>query len=144
MPLIKKTFQVFWLSLTLGLLLCVVLTWPSFKPIKQWEQPESVIYGGTQYQLSIVEMGLKNPISKFFVGSYRHHTILIPRKQPDNDTNFFGHYGHYKEYGFRQNTKELFEYLDLCTVTWDKEGIWFIEPSGHRFFFPKSSFLGGR
>jgi len=34
--------------------------------------------------------------------------------------------------------------LNQCRVEWENDGVWFIEPDGHKLFFPKSSFLGER
>jgi len=57
--------------------------------------------------------------------------------------------GHFKEYGFNEGNKinnnwkklNVKEYIDNCTIIWEKNGVTFVEPSGHKLFFPKETFI---
>ena len=143
MPLKKSTFQVFWRSLFIGLLIALWLEWPSSPEnvIKHWVQPADVSYGSYRYTLSIVRKNLINPVFSLFSG-HRHYDIFISRTT--SNPNEISLYGHRKEYGFRGNDDKVLESLERSSVAWEKDGIRFKEPSGHELFFPKSSFTGGR
>ena len=111
----------------------------SGKTLKYWIQPDSVKYEKFRYRLSVLEttraIGL-------FTETTRHHEIIISKQsvKPELDTM----YGHYKEYGFEGEEDEIKVLLDQCQVRWKKEGVWFMEPDGHKLFFPKNTFMGGR
>ncbi|MDC0435454.1 hypothetical protein OAM69_07450 [bacterium] len=143
MPLKKSSFQVFWRSLFIGLLIALWLEWPSSPEnvIKFWVQPADVSYGSSRYTLSIVQKNLINPVFSLFSG-YRHYDIFISRSAANSKE--ISSYGHRKEYGFSGNGAKVLESLERSSVAWEKEGIRFKEPSGHELFFPKSSFVGGR
>jgi len=113
----------------------------SGKTLKYWVQPQNIHYGNDDitYLLSVVET---TRVLGIFLANDRHHEIFISKQSVKPELDMM--YGHYKEYGFIGDTEEVKKHLSRCRVTWEKEGVWFIEPDGHKLFFPKSSFMGGR
>ena len=53
-------------------------------------------------------------------------------------------YGHYKEYSFSSVLEDIETYIKKSELDWSEQGLTFKEKSGHRLFFPKEWFLGGR
>jgi len=111
----------------------------SHKTLKYWVQPDTVQYGEFRYRLSVVET-TRVP-NLLFMPLY-HHEIFISKQSVKPEMDMM--YGHYKEYGLEGEKEEITEHLDRCQVRWEEEGVWFVEPDGHKLFFPKSAFVGGR
>ena len=111
----------------------------SGKVLKYWVQPNTVKYGELKYRLLVVEttraIGL-------FTTRERHYEVFISKQSVKPELDMM--YGHHKEYGFGGDNEEVKKLLNQCQVRWEKEGVWFIEPDGHKLFFPKSTFMGGR
>jgi hypothetical protein len=53
-------------------------------------------------------------------------------------------YGHYVDLDLDLSFLEDSAPIDKSTVTWSDEGVTLAVASGHRFFFPKRAFIGGR
>ena len=111
----------------------------SHKTLKYWVQPDTVQYGEFRYRLSVVET-TRVP-NLLFMPLY-HHEIFISKQSVKPELDMM--YGHFKEYGFEGDEEEIKEHLDRCQVRWEEEGVWFIESDGHKLFFQKSTFMGGR
>ena len=113
----------------------------SGRVLKYWVQPLNIHYGSDNitYRLSVVET--TRELGLFF-SKDRHHKIFISKQSVKPELDMM--YGHYKEYGFIGDAEDVKKNLSQCHLEWKKEGVLFIEPDGHKLFFPKSSFLGGR
>lgn len=141
----KKYIWLFLLGLFAG---TIVNTWYyqkySGKVVKYWVEPKELNYYDKPYRdyryiLSIVET--TRAVGLFSTREY-HYDIFISKHSVKHELDMM--YGHYKEYGFGGNRKEVKDSLDKCSVRWEKNGIWFIDDTEHKLFFPKSSFMGGR
>ncbi len=121
-------------SFLLAVILCVLLTRPSDRVIWQSCQPESVKYDSFNgYCLYVGESSLD--WSRFPYILRRRYYLVI------------GHtpsYGHYKEYSFTSVLEDIETYIKKSELDWSELGLTFKEKSGHRLFFPKEWFLGGR
>jgi len=116
----------------------------SGKILKYWVEPKELNYYNKQqrdyrYRLSVVETTRK---MGFFNINQRHYEIFISKQSVKPELDVM--YGHYKEYGLEGDKEELERVLSQSHVEWKEDGVWFVEPDGHRLFFPKSSFMGGR
>ena len=125
--------------LTMIGVLLLYYTNSSHKTLKYWVQPDTVQYGEFRYRLSVVET-TRVP-NLLFMPLY-HHEIFISKQSVKPELDMM--YGHYKEYGFEGEQENIKELLSQCQVRWEENGVWFIEPDGHKLFFPKSTFMGGR
>lgn len=102
--------------------------WPG--KIHQWDQPAGIHYGSFDpYFVAVYE------VSPVLAPWPRYEVFVSKPTSPD--------YGHLTEYGFHNAAWES-DYFDRCTVDWTPDGITLTEPSGHRLFIPKKSFIGGR
>jgi hypothetical protein len=113
--------------------------------LKYWNQPSSINYGKYEYRLSILRR--KTNINYFRFYKKDNYFIVISKNMVKSELHFM--YGHFKEYGFNESNKfstnwkklDVKEYFDNCTIIWEKDGVTFIEPSGHKIFFPKETFI---
>lgn len=132
----KKTLAISGASIFFTVILFVWLQRPSFKVIKSWEQPDSINYNSFDpYFFNVVQDNVD--LGHLPFSAPRNYFIYIGKES--NEIT----YGHIKNYSFEYN-QNIFEYLNRCTVRWNEDGVLFQEPSGHRLFIPKNSFIGGR
>ncbi len=106
---------------------------PSDRIIWQSCQPESVKYDAYSYCLYVGEGSLD--WSRFPYTLNRKYYIVIGRTPI---------YGHVKDYSFTSELEDIDTYVKQSQVEWSAEGLTFIEKAGHRLFFPKEMFVGGR
>ncbi len=136
----KKYFGIFGWSLFFTVIINV---WyyqdDSGKTLKYWVQEEKQKYNDHRYRLSVIET---TRATGFFTTRERHYEVFISKQSVKPELDMM--YGHYKEYGFEGNRKEVQEALEKCSVRWEKDGVWFVDDTGHRLFFPKETFMGGR
>lgn len=132
----KKTITIILITFVCSLLIFSLLQRHSFKIVQTWEQPENITYDDWgPYYLHVV--------------SANRDLGFLPFSMPRNYFLYAGRdkseisYGHFKKYSFEYN-QDIVDYLQSCSVKWDKEGATFTEPSGHSFFIPSKSFIGGR
>jgi len=116
----------------------------SGKVLKYWIEPKELNYYDKQkrdysYRLSVIET---TRAIGFLTTKERHYQIFISKQSVKPELDMM--YGHYKEYGFEGNREEVEQKLEKCNVLWVQKGIWFIDDTGHKLFFPKKSFMGGR
>jgi len=136
----KKYFHIFGWSLFFSVIINVWYYQDySGKTLKCWVQEEKQKYYDHRYRLSVIET---TRATGLFTTRERHYEVFISKQsvKPELDMMF----GHYKEYGFEGNGKEVQEALEKCSVRWEKDGVWFVDDTGHRLFFPKETFMGGR
>ncbi len=141
----QNIFKILGLSLLFGWILNLYFFSASNKIIKYWVQPKDINYHDDLfYRFSIVEQSNRKRdfLDIINFGTYKHYEVFISKQSVKPELDYM--YGHYKEYGFKVDTDEILAYLEHCEVIWKKEGVWFVEPSGHKIFFPKKSFIGGR
>lgn len=124
---------------TVSLITAAILLWfqrPALTVIKTWKQAAEINYQSYDpYFFHVVEDNWDLGHVPFSIN--RNYFFYIGKEQ----TNVT--YGHVKHYSFEFN-QDLKSYLDKCQVDWTIEGVFFTEPSGHRLFIPKASFIGGR
>jgi len=111
----------------------------SGKTLKYWVQEDNPKYYDHRYRLSVIET---TRATGLFTTKERHYQIFISKQSVKPELDMM--YGHYKEYGFEGNRKKVEETLENCSVRWGKGGVWFVDDTGHRLFFPKETFMGGR
>jgi len=92
-----------------------------------------------KYRLSVIET---TRATGLFVIDERHYEIFISKQSVKLELDMM--YGYYKECGFGTDKEGVKVLLEQCKVVWEEDGVWFIEPIGHKLFFPKKSFMGGR
>jgi len=108
---------------------------PSNRVIKQWHQPKELDYKSFDpYTLSVVE----GAIDWNNLDLRGRHYLFIGRGTDAPS------YGHYHDYTFHAGIDDIDAYIGRSTVEWTAEGLTFVEATGHRLFFPKSMFVGGR
>jgi hypothetical protein len=120
-------------SFLLAIFFTVLLSHPSDRIIWQSCQPQSVKYDAYSYCLYVGEGSLD--WSRFPFTLDRRYYLVIGRTPL---------YGHFKEYSFTSVFEDIESYIKKSNVEWSVEGLTFIEKSGHRLFFPKDWFVGGR
>ena len=114
--------------------------------LKYWNQATNINYGKYPYRLSVVEV---KPSFGFFrvTNKESKYSIVISKGNTKPELHFM--FGHNKPYGFGESNKvnsnwkdiKVEAYLEKCEVVWSNEGVDFIEPSGHKLFFPKVAFI---
>lgn len=115
----------------------LLATRPTLRVLRTWTSPAELMYDdwGPRH-LSVVEGAWD--FDGFPLHLERRHFIYVGR---DAGTPV---YGHQVKISLNNSVEALEPYLARATVTWTTEGVTFAEPSGHRLFIPKASFLGGR
>jgi hypothetical protein len=121
------------ISLTFSSILVIVILhvlsdFGHITEIMQWSSPKD------KYALSVIKR--RSHIDLF--GLHEHHMIVIGR------VGAVPGYGHPKDYSFIHGYPEFNKYIKKCTVQWSPEGCTFIEPEGHKLFFPISVYSRGR
>lgn len=113
----------------------VALTRPTNITLAHWDQPNGVNYQSNDpYALYVEENSpwwnvfKRNRYCRVGVVSHVHTKLL---------------YGHWTEYEFHNYWNEP-DYFTKCVVAWEADGVTVTEPTGHRLFIPKNSFIGGR
>jgi len=136
-----KFLKILLLAISIMIGMYLYCTDYSGKTLKYWVQPKDIHYGSDNitYRLSVVET---TRVLGVFLANNRHHKIFISKQSVKPELDMM--YGHYKEYGFIGDAEDVKKNLSRCRVEWGNDGVWFIEPNGHKLFFPKSSFIGGR
>lgn len=120
-----------------ALLTLLLATRPTLRVLRTWTSPPELQYDTWgQRHLSVVEGARDFDGFPFHVG--RRYFLYVGM---DAGTPTYGHQIHYS---LNNSVEELEPYLARATVAWTTEGVTFTEPSGHRLFVPKASFLGGR
>ena len=141
MKFIKIVLLTFFFSLLINILYYQDY---SGKVLKYWIEPKELNYYDKQerdyrYRVSVIET---TRATGFFTTRKRHYQIFISKQSVKPELDMM--YGHYKEYGLEGTRKEVQQKLDKCDVRWEEKGVWFIDNTGHKLFFPKASFMGGR
>jgi len=114
--------------------------------LKYWVQPKTVDYGLYPYRLSILEKKSKLQIFKLWAKE-NQYKIVISKNNTKPELHFM--LGHNKSYSLAESNKyspnwkdiDIEAYVKKCTVVWNNEGVFFIEPSGHKLFFPSVAFV---
>lgn len=114
--------------------------------LKYWIQPKTVDFGEYPYRLSIVEV--KSKFQFFKLGEKeKQYKIVISKNNTKPELYFM--LGHNKSYSFAESNKysphwkkfNIKAYVESCNVVWNNEGVLFVEPSGHKLFFPVVAFV---
>ena len=109
---------------------------PEGSLLAKWEQPPNVKYGSHEpYVLYVRE----NSSWWNVMSRYQHCSVGVVSHVHSEDML----YGHWTEYEFHNYHNEP-DYFTRCVVNWEPEGVTIAEPSGHKLFIPKNSFIGGR
>jgi hypothetical protein len=125
----------FW-SLPIAFVLIVIMNLSSGEILFTSKQPANIAYHSFDpYYLHVIEQNID--WTHFPFGTHRNYSIHISRSKEIS-------YGHYKAYSFGLSSSEATKYLQNCNVNWTNDGVTFLEPTGHKMFFPKKSFIGGR
>lgn len=116
----------------------------SGKVLKYWIEPTELNYYNKQerdyrYRVSVIET---TRATGFFTSGEYHYQIFISKQSVKPELDMM--YGHYKEYGLEGTREEVKQILEKCDVHWEVSGVWFVDNTGHKLFFPKSTFMGGR
>ena len=130
------TFAKMGAAFTTGLFTVLLFQIPIQVPEHHWRQPNTVSYGSNEpYSVHIVD------VSSFWDIAERHQNCSV-RVIADLHGGPSG-YGHYTVYRFH-NYSSSEDYFDRCSIEWTPDGVAILEPTGHKLFIPKSSFIGGR
>jgi len=136
MPLENKKIIIFWYSLVLLLVFSLLSLWPINSVLKYWDQPENIKYDLNKYRLFVIKSSSLNPVKLLF--NSHDYIIGITRKTEEPE------YGHYKKYSVGYGSESDRQLIEQLSIIWNEDGVILIEKSGHRLFFPKKSFIGGR
>ena len=120
-------------SFLLAIISTTLLNRPSDRVIWQSCQPESVKYDFYHYCLYVGKGSLDWSRFPYTLGQ-RYYLVIGSTPT----------YGHYKEYSFTSGLEDIDTYIKKSELEWTAEGLTFKEKSGHRLFFPKEWFVGGR
>jgi hypothetical protein len=120
------------LGFAAGLLLALFhIVATSSVELAHWTQPAEINYQSFDpYTLFV----LRHEHGLFWTNT--SHEARIVR---GTDASGYGHYVTL-DLSFLQDSSPI----DKSTVTWTDEGVTLAVASGHRFFFPKHAFIGGR
>jgi len=100
--------------------------------IGRWQQPPSIDYQSFDpYTLFLIEK------QAGVLGSVSHEFQIMRGGEPNA-------YGHVMALQLTSLEAEPPSALKASQVEWTLEGVAVTVPSGHRFFFPKKAFIGGR
>lgn len=99
--------------------------------VARWTQPAAVNYQSFDpYTLFVLEH------ERGLLWITRDHEARIVRGKDESG------YGHYVQLDLSFLGRAT--PIDKSTVTWSAEGVTLSVASGHRYFFPKAAFVGGR
>ena len=131
----------FFFSVLINILYCQDY---SGKVLKYWIEPKELNYYDKQerdyrYRVSVIETTRS---IGFFTTQERHYEIIISKQSVKPELDMM--YGHHKVYGLEGTEEEVRQILKKCDVQWEVSGVWFVDNTGHKLFFPKSTFMGGR
>ena len=115
--------------------MAIFLNLRSNRVVHRWYQPSNVNYKSFDpYVLAVVE-GARDWAT---LGWPRRYYIFVGR------SNGVPGYGHYLDYTFHPGYENAEEHIRNSLVEWNKDGVTFIEATGHKLFIPKKMFIGGR
>lgn len=125
-----------WLISSAILGLCFALYMQSgSNVIATWKQSPSIHYKSFDpYILSVIAHG-----KSFGFLSIKDEYIISITRSGDGPPG----YGHRFNVSFFPDGNEE-KHIQSSSVEWSQDGVTFIEPTGHKVFFPANSFIGGR
>ncbi|KXK27305.1 MAG: hypothetical protein TR69_WS6001000180 [candidate division WS6 bacterium OLB20] len=111
-----------------------VVLLPSQRTFWQVCQPDEVGFYDAEYCISVVE---ERTFYQELTGGSTFYLAIAPYEGDPV-------YSHRKQYSFNHGSADVYQHIQMSSVTWEEEGITFTEASGHRLFFPFEMFSGGR
>jgi hypothetical protein len=113
----------------------LLATRPTNRILWQQCQPDTVVYDDFGYCITLLEGAPEYNGYPLTIG--RRYRLLVARGTQTT-------YGHAVDYALTHGHDDAAAYAQRSSAEWTPEGVTYIEPDGHRVFFPAAVFTGGR